>query len=204
MLVPVYLPWCGGSGHDDDCAAAIYTDGDPTSRSAVWRSSTLPLAEGTRLRGWFPASESVLAETATGEVLFNGRPVETRLRVVAVSQDGGGSFSQHGYAVELPDPACQGSLLGLDGGKVLAFSGAHSAHARVDMTVMLANATNASHGTGGMNLTWRVDEDVDPGRDAAYSCLVDMGNDELGLLYEGAKHGAEGPACSIRFVSIVH
>ena len=88
------------------------------------------------------SSECVAAElvdeSANNTLLLSFRveDADTRCRKFARSGDGGLSFEPH-YEPEgcIPDPVCQGSLLGLDGGNVLLTSGPASSVGRHNIVI---------------------------------------------------------------------
>ncbi|MCK2213876.1 glycoside hydrolase [Actinomadura sp. ATCC 31491] len=139
--------------------------------------------------GYVNVNETTAAELPGGRVYLNTRTDSTApgTRADAYSADGG-------QTLELPfrpqaglvGPVVEGSLLWCDPPGVLLFSGPADPAARALMTV------RASHDHG---VTWRVAHTVS-GLPAAYSDLVRLDADTVGLLFET---GDFGPYESIAF-----
>ena len=143
--------------------------------------------------------ECQAVELADGRVLINMRnywarsgdqPDKGGMRVTAWSGDGGATWSELAFDEELPSPVCQASItrLGADGGgdALLLFSNPAHTKRRIQMTVRM------SPDGGG---TWPVARELFAGP-AAYSCLVALGKDEAGCLYE---RGLKNPYQQIVF-----
>lgn len=130
------------------------------------------------------ANECQVAELfdGRGTLLMNMRSnTGHNLRTQATSTDGGATWSAAEDARALIEPVCQGSILRHDAAKLLLFSNP-AAKTRVSLTVR-ASADNAQ--------TWR-DVAVLHEGPAAYSCLVAIGANEAGCLYErGEKRAYE-------------
>ncbi len=139
--------------------------------------------------GYVNVNETTGAELPGGRVYLNTRTDSTApgTRADACSADGG-------QTLELPfrpqaglvGPVVEGSVLWCDAPDVLLFSGPAAPDARALMTV------RASHDQG---LTWRPAHTVS-GLPAAYSDLVRVDGETVGLLYET---GNFGPYESIAF-----
>lgn len=132
-------------------------------------------------------NECTVAELPNGTLMLNMRNYgPTRHRKVAVSKDGGESWSVPKTDTALAEPICQGSLLWYaHPGKrsFLAFSNPANADARVAMTVKI------SYNKG---KTWQLKKLLHAGP-SAYSNLVQLPNGNLGCLYEaGIKNPYEG------------
>ena len=150
-------------GHDllsDDCGATWrlgYVDDDPDGRVNV--------------------NETTAAELPDGTVYFNTRNDSdvSAHRADARSADGGRSLTApFEPRPDLVTPVVQGSLLQLRDPDVLLFSAPSHPSTRHRMAVRASD-------DGG--LTWRTAHTVDERR-AAYSDLVRVDEDTLGLLYE--------------------
>lgn len=124
-------------------------------------------------------NESTLVELADGSVLHNMRSYAGKhLRAVAVSHDGGGSWSHVRLDLALVEPVCQASLLrwtwpdGAQKSRVL-FSNPASTK-RENLTARMSYDEGAS---------WPAAKTLssDP---AAYSCLTLLPNGQIGCLYE--------------------
>ncbi len=134
-------------------------------------------------------NECTVAELSNGNLMLNMRNYnDTRLRQVAISRDGGHTWSDLKGDPALTEPVCQGSLLRYDyAGKksFLAFSNPANKEKRVNMTVRL------SYNNG---KTWKYSQVLYEGP-SAYSNLVVLPNGNLACLYEaGIKNPYEGIA----------
>lgn len=132
-------------------------------------------------------NECTVAELSNGNLLLNMRNYnDSRLRQVAVSTDGGHTWSALKGDPALMEPVCQASLLRYDyAGKkpFLAFSNPASKEKRVNMTVRI------SYNNG---KTWKFSKVLYEGP-SAYSNLVALPNGNLACLFEaGVKDAYEG------------
>ncbi|MFJ5217072.1 exo-alpha-sialidase [Streptomyces sp. NPDC088354] len=127
-------------------------------------------------------NETTAAELPDGTVYFNTR-TDSRSpgnRADAVSADGGATLERRFRPqAGLVAPVVQCSVLHLGTPDVLLFSGPGHPTARAGMTI------RASHDRG---VTWRTAHTVD-GLPAAYSDLVRLDEDTVGLLYETGDFG---------------
>jgi sialidase-1 len=166
-------------GRSDRESYAIFSD----DGGASWTMGAPAVAPDGEWSG-----EPQVVELADGRLMLNAR-TKTRRRRVAISEDGGATFSNQAADETLIDPACQASILRcgdpLDGApSQLAFSNAASETERVNGTVRLSLDEGA---------TWPVGRAICPGS-FAYSCLAvlpdDMesggmgGGSMLGCLFE--------------------
>ncbi|HRN47172.1 MAG TPA: sialidase family protein [Niabella sp.] len=123
-------------------------------------------------------NECTVAELPNGNLMLNMRNYgPTRHRKVAISTNGGESWSVPQTDTALTEPVCQGSLLWYahPGKKsFLAFSNPANAESRVAMTVKI------SYNKG---KTWKLKKVLHAGP-SAYSNLVQLPNGSLGCLYE--------------------
>ena len=148
-------------------AHAFYSDDHGTT----WKLSEVIDYEGS--------NESTAAELSDGRVLMNMRNQlgDRKYRLVAESQTGGEKWSAVRVETQLPDPVCEGSLLGVkdkNGKPRLLFSNLRSQEKRENLTVY-SSRDDAK--------TWQVLTVVEPGF-AAYSDLVQLQNGQAGVLYE--------------------
>ncbi|MFM7838752.1 MAG: exo-alpha-sialidase, partial [Chitinophagaceae bacterium] len=130
------------------------------------------------------SNEATAAETSTGQLILNMRNQKgvPRYRLVGISHDGGQSWDTVFIHRGLPDPVCQGSLLkGIGRGEkpYLAFSNPADSAQRNRLTVKFSSDEG---------LTWPravvieyAEGEVDV---AAYSDLIELGKQHIGLLYE--------------------
>ena len=141
-----------------------------------------------------------------------GAPCDCDCRGVSVSGDGGLSWSAMVYDSAVPDPDCQGAVLGLQNGSI-AFSNANSATRRVNPTVRLGSLarqqpTGGAGGTGGGapgattgEVVWSTATTplATATTSAGYSSLFETPDHRIGVLWEtqGSKPGCTGEGCSI-------
>ncbi|MBK8975443.1 MAG: exo-alpha-sialidase [Planctomycetes bacterium] len=136
-------------------------------------------------------NECQVVERADGSVLLNSRhSVGTATRKVAVSTDGGATFSPLRDDPALPDPACMASVLRFtdpaDGLRSrILFAGPRSTSSRVNGSVWV------SHDEGSR---WATPRTVYAGG-FAYCCLTEVDARRFGVLFEADSYAA------IRFVS---
>merc|ERR1712166_344390 len=139
--------------------------------------------------------EGTLVELQNGDVLANMRS-KSGHRMVSISNDGGLTWSAVHADTLLPDPACQGSLLGIDDSPDLYFSNPGTLAGRLNGTVWYSpDATS----------TWTPHVTVNPGGKFAYSCLTTTEDaDSIGLLWETSTDGCSdaSTSCSIIFSKI--
>ncbi len=135
--------------------------------------------------------ESTVAELADSSLLMSIRshPRLTGRRATTVSKDGGLTWSELALDKTLIDPGCQGSILHLTARPAarnrLLFSNPASTK-RERLTVRLSD-------DGGR--TWPVGKVLHPGP-AGYSCLVALGDQRIGCLYE---RGDQRPYGTVAF-----
>jgi len=131
---------------------------------------------GTVERG----NESTVCELRRGKIMLNMRDTRKRkdptdpYRRVAVSRDGGVTFSGAHKDTALTEPVCQGSILSEPNGRVVYFCNPASTIRRTDMTVRRSR-------NGGRTWTSSI---ALPGTFAAYSDICLLGKGKLGVLYE--------------------
>ncbi|MEV1000223.1 sialidase family protein [Nonomuraea sp. NPDC050202] len=139
--------------------------------------------------GYVNVNETTGTELPGGRIYFNARTDSTApgTRADACSADGGQTLElPFRPQVGLAGPVVEGSVLWCESPEVLLFSGPAAPDARALMTV------RASHDHG---VTWRAVHTVS-GLPAAYSDLVRVDGDTVGLLFET---GNFGPYESIAF-----
>lgn len=125
-------------------------------------------------------NESQVVELADGALMMNMRAYAPRgRRMVAISKDGGATWTQAVPRNDLPEPTCQASFLRYtteaDGGRNrLLFSNPPTRRGRERMTVKLSYDEGKS---------WPVSRLVHLGG-GAYSCLTVLPDRTIGLLYE--------------------
>ena len=175
--------------------------------------------------------EPSLAVLPSGRVVLDSRcpdgrgpcpgpkaPCDCDCRGVSVSDDGGLSWSAVLYDPSVPDPNCQGAVLGLRNGSI-AFSNANSATARVNPSVRLGKVVGYSRRNGGADSGSRSgpassSSPALPSRvewsatatglatattSAGYSSMFETPDGRVGVLWEtdGHRPGCTGEGCSI-------
>jgi sialidase-1 len=129
-----------------------------------------------------------------GTLLMDMRSYHKRSRrAQCLSGDGGATWSEITFAADLVEPVCQASILRWETGKgsdrnLLLFSNPANATKRVNLTIK-ASADNGR--------TWPRALIINEGP-SAYSCLIDLGDDRAGCLYE---NGEKNPYARITFVT---
>ncbi len=125
-------------------------------------------------------NECTLVCRADGTLVINMRNIpHCHCRSLAVSFDGGMSFTDFRRDETLPDPCCQGSMLPIEtkDGEVILLSNASHSSARLNMSI------HESHDGGA---TWQNGLTVDEGI-SAYSDMTVPEEGTLGLVYEGGE-----------------
>jgi sialidase-1 len=132
------------------------------------------------------SNEAIAAELPNGKMIMSVRNQrgDIRQRILAFSNDGGESWEDYYFEPQLPDPVCQGSILditGRNGKKALAHSNPSDPQNRDNLTLKIS-------WDEGKNWTQSilVDKSNDPSKPSwtAYSDLVQLDEDHLGILYE--------------------
>ncbi len=133
-------------------------------------------------------NECTVAELTNGDLLLNMRNYDreaTKARQIAISKDGGMSWIDQKFDVELPEPRCQGALLSVQKGSknVLLFLNPADANSRVNMTLSLSADEGQS---------WNKKIPIHKSH-SAYSDLTELKNGDIFLFYEaGYKNAYEG------------
>ncbi|MDA1056043.1 MAG: sialidase family protein, partial [Planctomycetota bacterium] len=164
-------------GYSKEGSRVIYSD----DHGKTWHAGATVANKG--------ANESQAVELADGSLLMSMRQ-GGRCRAIAVSRDGGQTWSEESNAESLPDPGCQASILQYDnptrGVRSILF--ANPPHpgpfeARTNLTVRISDDEGQS---------WAVSREVNPGPGAYSSLAVLADGDTIGLLYEtGTAHPYE-------------
>ncbi len=150
-----------------------------------------------KLGGRTPAdqvNECQAVELPDGRIMLNMRNYDRRMhsRAVAVSGDGGATWSEIVRDEALVEPICQASLIAAadaGGNEVLLFSNPAHASRRVRMTVRLSRDGGA---------TWPAARLLHEGP-AAYSSLAVLPGGDIGCLYECGEKGAYERIALARF-----
>ena len=135
------------------------------------------------------ANEVQVVELASGDVLLNARnQAKRKERVLAMSTDGGATFSPAAFDSRLIDPVCQGSIIRLGNG-YLAFSNPVHATKRENGVVRFSWDEGR---------TWPISSSIELGS-FQYSSLATLPDNRVGVLYETVVNGNY----QIRFQSMV-
>jgi sialidase-1 len=164
-------------GYSKEGPRVIYSD----DHGQTWRAGAPVANKG--------ANESQAVELSDGSLLMNMRQ-GGQCRYVALSRDGGQTWSEASNAESLPDPGCQASILRYPnpprGASALLFSNPPHAgpfEARTNLTVRISYDEGQS---------WADSREVNPGPGAYSSLAVLADGATIGLLYEtGAAHPYE-------------
>ena len=159
-------------GFEDYQAHGFYTDD---------HGSSFQLSESVNYLG---SNESTAAELSDDRLMLNSRNQkgDVRARLVSISEDGGKQWDTTYFDPSLPDPVCEGSLLNVGwrkGKALLAFCNPASPTKRDSLTLRISSDEGQ---------TWKkqllIDEAGGPGDHHAYSDLVWMKNNRIGVIYE--------------------
>jgi sialidase-1 len=167
LLVPVWLAM--QHSHRPSCVATIYSDDD----GRTWHAGAIVL---DTTRDTPNPSETAAVELTDGRVMLNIRNESPRhRRLVSVSKDGIGGWSQPAFDDALFDPVCMASLV--RAGDQLVFAnpaGDGKGKARTNLTL------RTSHDDGS---SWNAPTLLEPGI-AAYSDLAVAPDGALFCFYE--------------------
>lgn len=166
-------------GWEDYASHAFFTDD---------HGKTFNLSKSVPLPG---SNEATAAEISGNGLILNARNQkgDIKARIVALSKDGGVTWDSLWIDNNLPDPVCEGSILKagqINGKTILAFCNAANIEKRDNLTLRI------SYNEG---RTWPVTIPVDKSDDSndyedytAYSDLVVISPDRIGVLYERADY----------------
>ena len=166
----IYVPANHSSGspqeHFKDYRAhGFYTD----DHGATFRlGKTVPFAG---------SNESTAAELTNNSLMMNSRNQAGKYRIVSLSSDGGETWDTTFVDHNLPDPACEGSLLniGLKNGKsVLAFCNNVDKNNRDSLTLHISFDEGKN---------WKKNILIEP-KNTGYSDIVKISENKIGVLYE--------------------
>lgn len=133
------------------------------------------------------SNESTAAEISGNRLILNARNQkgDIRARIIAISDDGGESWTHQFLDYMLPDPVCEGSILNIgtkDGRSVLAFCNPADTTDRNNLTLRISYDDGESWPTAIL-----IDKSDDPEirkNFTAYSDIVLTKTGEIGILYE--------------------
>lgn len=122
-------------------------------------------------------TEAQVVELADGSLMLNCRDNRGGARTVGVTHDLGKTWESHPTDRQaLPEPVCMASLIRL--GDLLLFSNPATKRGRSNMTIKVSDD---------QGMTWpeKWHTVYDARLANGYSCLAPIGNDTVGVLYEG-------------------
>ena len=155
----------GAAGHYD--VFCVYSDDGGTT----WkRGKDAPKVSGTQ------PNETQIVELKDGSILMNCRnQAAGRFRLQCHSIDGGVTWDTATPRLDLVDPVCQGSLIGLnDRSGTLLFSNPNDPKTRVNGTIRISK-------NGGLD--WSTGTCIVPSS-FAYSVMCPLGKGRFGILFE--------------------
>jgi len=133
------------------------------------------------------SNEATAAQISGNNLMLNVRNQkgDIRARIVAISKNGGDTWDTSYFDKNLPDPVCEGSILTIgekNGKNILAFCNAADSIRRDNLTLRISFDDGYS---------WPVSIPVDKSPEGsirsdftAYSDIVKLSPDEIGVLYE--------------------
>jgi sialidase-1 len=136
-------------------------------------------------------NECTVAELSNGDLILNMRNYarkDSQVRQVALSRDGGETWTDQHFDTQLPEPRCQGAILAVGKRKNqrLLFTNPADPTARKNMTLSIS-------WDGGLNWLKKIAIHTSH---AAYSDLVEMANGDIMVFYEA---GIESPYETISY-----
>jgi sialidase-1 len=161
--------------------SAQYRDADGVPFSTMIHSTdrgeTWTIGTGVKSK----TTESQLVELGDGSIMINCRDDRGGSRSVYTTRDLGKTWIEHPTTRSaLPEPVCMASLIRVENenyGPLLFFSNPNQTRGRARMTIKVSNDEG---------LTWPekwhalIDEET-----SMYSCMTLVGEDKIGLFYEG-------------------
>lgn len=152
-------------------AYSVYSD----NGGSTWQMGK-PVGEGM--------DENKVVELSDGDVMLNSRPSDNSgYRKVAISTDGGETYSTPKVETQLPDPGNNGAIArmyphaaeGSDLAKMLLFSNANNMQDRINGTIRYS-CDDGQTWSGGR---------VFQSGSMSYSTVTALGDNKFGLFYEG-------------------
>jgi sialidase-1 len=144
---------------------------------------TFKLSQNVNLPG---SNECSAAELTGGGLMLNARDQkgDSKLRIVAISKNGGENWDSIYFDQNLPDPVCEGAILNIGkkkGKNILAFCNAANTKERNNLTLRISYDE-------GKNWQLSIPVDMDPTNKrydfTAYSDIVGLSKNKIGVLYE--------------------
>ncbi|KIH89835.1 sialidase-1 [Sporothrix brasiliensis 5110] len=152
-------------------AYSVYSD----DHGATWQMGT-PTGVGM--------DENKVVELSNGTVMLNSRPSDgSGYRKVALSNDGGLTYTTPRTETQLPDPACNGQI-----SRLYPSAAENSAQAKILLFTNANSKTSRANGTARFSCddgnTWSTGTVFSPGA-TSYSTITPLGDGTVGLFYEG-------------------
>lgn len=163
-----------------------YSDGRAFGFYSDDHGKTFHLSDDINVPG---GNEATAAELSNGRLMINARNQQGNIkaRIIAISNDGGQTWDTTYFDNKLPDPVCEGTILtlGMKKGKsILAFCNAADTLQRNNLTLRISYRDGK---TWKKNILIDRSPTPDKSRDyTAYSDIVDLGKNKIGVLYERA------------------
>jgi sialidase-1 len=152
------------------CSYFFYSE----DHGKTWNYSTTP-AENT--------TESTIVELSDNRLMLNMRNhLKKGLRAISYTSNMGMTWTPLEFDPELIDPVCQASLIAYEteNETLLLFSNSASSNGRKNQSIKISYDEGQS---------WPVQKTIFKGK-SAYSCLTQMSDGSIGLLYEKGNRGA--------------
>mgnify|MGYP001826146519 FL=1 len=127
-------------------------------------------------------TEAQVVELGDGSLMLNCRDNRGGARTVGITRDLGQTWSLHATDRKaLNEPVCMASLVRIEHpshGNLLVFSNPNTTRGRYNMTIKVSRDEGA---------TWPEELHTlyDARKGSGYSCLTEVGRDQVGVLYEG-------------------
>ncbi len=129
------------------------------------------------------SNEAIGVELTDGRLMMNVREQNgaSKRRLITLSSSGGEQWDSEHFDTELISPVCQSSILMFEGSQdtLLLYSGPNSMNQRAKMTIKASLDEGKS---------WSIQKEIHEGT-AAYSDLVQVDKNTIGLLYERDNNG---------------
>lgn len=163
-----------GKPNEDYFAHGFYSDD---------HGKTFKLSQNVNLPG---SNECSAAELSGGGLMLNVRDQkgDSKLRIVAISKNGGENWDSIYFDQNLPDPVCEGTILNIGkkkGKNILAFCNAANTKKRNNLTLRISY-------NEGKNWQLSIPVDMDSTNEksdfTAYSDIVGLSKNKIGVLYE--------------------
>jgi sialidase-1 len=159
---------------EDYFAHGFYTDD---------HGANFKLSENVNIAG---SNESTAAAISNNRLMLNARNQkgDKRLRIVAISNNGGETWNETYFDENLPDPVCEGSILSIGkkrGKTILAFCNAADKKNRDNLTLRISFDNGQFWKISKLVYSGATNKDKSP---SAYSDIVKISKKTIGVLFE--------------------